>query len=153
MSVKAGLSSAVAFILIAHGAAAQAPSPLVGAWERASMTDARGEAAKPEPAFLMFSASGQFAQTVTPAGRPKLNKPLADMTRDELVARFQGVSARFGSYSVAGAKLTRKNIAHLSPAAEGTQETQNFRIENNVLILTTEGEKGEVRFKRMGAVQ
>jgi hypothetical protein len=152
MTIKAGLFSGLVFLLIVQSAAAQTPNPVVGAWERISMTDARGEVAKQEPAFLLFSASGHFAQTVTPAGRPKINKPLQDMTKEELLARFQGLSARFGTYTIAGDKLTRKNVAHISPAAEGTSETQLFRIDRDVLILTTEGEKGEVRFKRLEQV-
>jgi hypothetical protein len=149
MTIKSGLISGLAFLLVSHAAAAQAPNRLVGAWERVAMTDARGVAAKPEPAFLLFSADGHFAQTVTPSGRPKSDKPLQDMTREELLARFQGLQARFGAYTVAGDRLTRRNIAHVNPGAEGSQETQVFRIDHDLLILTTEGEKGEVRFKRL----
>jgi hypothetical protein len=113
------------------------------------MTNAQGAVADPVQAFLIFSASGHFAQTVMPDGRPKLSKPLPDMTKEELLARFQGLGARFGTYTLVGNKLTRKNVAHVNPAAEGTGETQLFRIEGDVLILTTEGEKGEVRFRRL----
>jgi hypothetical protein len=149
MHIKSKLLLGITFLLIVQIAGAQDPNRVVGAWERISLTDAKGVVAKPVPAFLIFSASGHFAQTVTPAGRPKVNKPLQDMTREELLARFQGLTARFGIYTVAGNKLTRKSITHVNPGAEGTDETQLFRIEGDVLILTTEGEKGEVRFRRL----
>jgi hypothetical protein len=147
MHIKSRLLLGFTFLLIVQVAGAQNPNPLVGAWERISMTDAQGAVAKQIPAFVIFSASGHFSQTVTPAGRPKINKPLPDMTREELLARFQGLGSRYGTYTVAGNKLTRKSIAHVNPGAEGTEETQLFRIEGDALILTTEGEKGEVRFR------
>lgn len=149
MRIKSTLLLALAFLLVVPNASAQNANPIVGAWERISMTNAQGPVTDPVTAFVMFSASGHFTQTVMPAGRSKLNKPLQDMTKEELLARFQGVAARFGTYTVAGNKLTRKNIAHINPGAEGTGETQSFRIEDDVLILTTEGEKGEVRFRRL----
>ena len=149
MVFKSTLIAVVGVLLIAQGAAARTAAGLVGAWERISMTNARGEAAKPEPAFLIFSDNGYFAQSVTPAGRPKVAKPLKELTRDELVARLEGVSARFGAYTVQGDRLTRRNIAHLEPAKEGAQETQIFRLQRDVLILSTPGEGGEVRFERM----
>ena len=153
MTIKSSLFSALVFAFVAQAAVAQAPGPLVGAWERVFMTDARGEPVKPQPAFLVFSATGQFAQTVTPAGRPKVDKPLQDQTKEELLARFQGVSARFGAYTVAGDRLTRRTTAHINPNDEGSSETQVFHIDHDVLVLTTEGQKGEIRFKRMAAAR
>jgi hypothetical protein len=152
MHIKSSLLLGFTLLLIVQAAGAQSPNPLVGAWERISMTDAQGAIVPQVPAFLIFSGSGHFAQTVTPAGRPKLNTPLQDMTREQLLARFQGLEARFGTYTVAGNKLTRKNIAHVNPGAEGTEETQLFRIEGDVLILTTEGGKREARFRRLQQV-
>ena len=70
------------------------------------------------------------------------------MTKEELVERFQRLEARRGTYTVAGNKLTRRNVSHGDPNQDGTEATQEFRIEGGVLILTTPTSKAEARFRR-----
>lgn len=130
--------------------AAQGGSPVVGAWQRITRTDAQGAPVTPEPAYLFLSATGQFAQMILPAGRPKLDKPVAQMTKEELLARFDGVTARYGTYTVVGNRLVRKNVSHSNPGAEGAGDDQLFRIEGDVMTLTNEKDKSEVRFRRLG---
>ena len=50
------------------------------------------------PAWLIMSENLYFTQTTLPLGRPKLNKPLNQMTREEILARLRGVVARQGTY-------------------------------------------------------
>ena len=132
---------------------AQGANPLVGTWERFSTTDAKGQPAQPQPpaAFLVMTANGYFSQIAVPRGRPKVDKPLMDMTKEELVARFADVIARRGSYSVEGNRLTRRDIVHTDPSTEGTDAVQTFRIEGDVLILgsTDPANKTENRFRRV----
>ena len=47
-------------------------------------------------------------------------------------------------------KLTRHDISNTNPGAEGGNQIQRFRIEGDLLILTTEDpkSKAEVRFQR-----
>ena len=156
MRALPALSIAVACLVStsAH-IAAQAPHPIVGAWERFSIKDSTGTDVTPPPpaAFVIFSAEGFYSQTAIPTGRAKVDKPLADQTKEELLARFNRTEARRGQYSISPSSrtLTRTYAASLNPNSEGSEpQVQRFRIEGDVLILTsvTPGNKSEVRFRR-----
>lgn len=141
--------------LASASVSAQSPHPIVGAWERFSIKDSTGTDISPAPAaaFTIFSAEGFYSQTAIPAGRPKLAKPLADYTREELLARFARTEARRGQYTISVSRktLTRTFTSSLDPDSEGgNPQVQNFRIDGDVLILTsvTPGNKSEVRFRR-----
>jgi hypothetical protein len=99
-----------------------------------------------------FSSDGFYEQMTIPAGRPKPAKPLADYTKEELLARFTRVEARRGRYTVSGTTLTRTYVASLNPNDEGRDpQVQRFRVEGDVLILTSTsaGNRGEARFRRV----
>ena len=133
-------------------ARAQAPT-VVGAWTRVSLRDSVGKSVQPPdaPAFVIFSANGFFSQSAIPAGRPKLNKELTALTKDELLARFQHVDAWRGTYAIAGTRLTRKTVADLDPDGEGTELVQVMRFGGDTLILTrpNPADKSEARFVRV----
>ena len=144
-----------AFAIFAWNATYAAPNPkaFVGTWERFAQKDAEGKPAEERTvrSFLLFSADGHYSQTTIPAGREKLDKPLQEMTKEELLNRFDGVRATYGAYMIAGNKLTRKFITVTSPNAEGSELAQTFRLEGETLILssTTAGSKAEARFRRV----
>ncbi len=144
-----------AFAVIAHNAtsAASNDKAFVGTWERFSSKDAEGRPVEERlvRSFLLFSADGHYSQTILPAGRDKLTKPVKEMTREELLNRFDGVGAHYGSYTIAGNKLTRKLITSTNPSSEGAEFAQTFRFEADTLILssTTAGSKAEARFRRV----
>ena len=144
---------ALLFVFVfAYGAStlAQHQNPLVGAWERFSLKNDEGvDIQPPEPAaFVIFTADGYFSQTVIPTGRNKLKKPLEDLTKDELLHRFQNLFACRGTYTVSGNTLTRRIISHTNPHIEGAELVQEFRLEGDLLILTRPGSKFEARFQR-----
>jgi lipocalin-like protein len=124
----------------------------VGTWERFSFTDVDG---KPKEdrfvrAHLIFTADGHYSQTLLPAGRDKSNKPLKEMTKEELLKRFEGTEAMYGTYSIAENKLIRKKLTNLNPNAEGQEFVQIFRFEGDVLILTLpRASTFEARFRRV----
>lgn len=138
-----------------HRAEAQDRAWLVGAWERFAMKDSTGADVRPVPpaAFAIFSADGSYVQMAIPTGRPKVDKPLADYTKEELLARFSGAEARRGRYSAMGTTLTRTYTVSLDPNAEGREpQVQHYRIDGDVLILTSTSpatNKSEVRFRRV----
>jgi hypothetical protein len=115
-----------------------------------SLKDAQGVVTQPPgpAAFVIFSADGFFSQTAIPAGRKKVDKPVDQLTKEELVERFQRLEVRRGTYTITGNKLTRRNISHVDPNQEGTEANQEFRIDARMLILTTPGNKAEARFQR-----
>jgi hypothetical protein len=151
MTVRSTLA-AIALLAVTCAAASAQTNPLVGAWQRMSDINAAGiQQQPPAPAaFLILSADGFYSQTAIPEGRAKVNKPLDQMTKEELVARFDRVTDRRGTYTIVGNKLTRHDISNTNPGAEGGDQIQLFRIEGDVMILTTEDpkSKAEVRFRR-----
>ncbi len=145
---------------------AQTQSPLVGAWERVSAINmeriAEGEIVQPPSpvSFLMFSADGFFSQIGIPTGRPKVSKPLDQMTKEELLQRFNRLGARRGTYTVTGNRLSRKLVTNTNPNQDGIEQLQLFRIEGGILVLSSADPKlknglpgvtvpqGEYRFRR-----
>ena len=118
------------------------------------MKDSTGADVSPLPpaAFTIFSANGWYSQMAIPTGRAKVNKPLADYTKEELLERFSRAEARRGRYSTMGTTLTRTYTASLDPNAEGRDpQVQHYRVVGDVLILTSTSptNKSEVRFRRV----
>jgi hypothetical protein len=160
MRVRLLLAALLASTIVhTHTAAAQeaANAPFVGAWERIYIVSPEGKVTQDlskgigVPAFLIMSANGYFTQTTLPEGRPKLKKPRNEMTKEELLAMLRGVVVRQGTYTVSGNDLTRKTVTNLDPTAEDAPaETQQFRFEGDVMILTQrEQPKRDVRFRRV----
>lgn len=122
----------------------QSTNPLVGTWERISLKRGNMEGQPPAaPEFLIISADGYFSESEIPEGREKVNKPLDQMTKEELVARYQHTAASRGTYTIEGNVLRRKHIADLNPSAEGSDQVRNFRFEGDILVLSAGG-PGEV---------
>jgi hypothetical protein len=61
--------------------------------------DAEGKATQPPApaAFLVFTADGFFSQNAIPTARPRVNKPLDQLSKEELLQRFNRVEARRGT--------------------------------------------------------
>jgi hypothetical protein len=129
----------------------QNPNPLVGVWERTSLMRGTTQGQPPAaPEFLIVTADGYFSQSEIPAERAKLSKPLDQMTKEELVARFKEVGASRGTYTIVGKTFIRKHVADINPGAEGNDQARDFRIEGDTLILTSVSGGGlEARFKRV----
>ena len=148
------ITRALLVVLLVHtGVAVAQSSPLTGAWERVSLRDSAGTILQPPgpAAFAIYSANGYFSQTAIPTGRPSSDKPLTDMSKEELLARFQGVSASRGTYAISGDRLTRKSLSNLNPAQEGGELVQVFRVAGDTLILSSPNpaSRGEARFVRV----
>jgi len=125
-------------------AMAQSTNPLVGSWERISLMRGTTQGQPPAaPEFLILSADGYFSESEIPEGREKVSKPLDQMTKEELVARYTRTAASRGTYTIQGNVLTRKHIADLNPSAEGSDQVRNFRFEGDILVLSAGG-PGEV---------
>ena len=152
---RSGIRSVVAAVLsgslftFSAPIGAQQSTALLGAWERIALRSAQGVSLQPpaSPAFLIL-ADGHFIQVIIPDGRPKVAKPIAEMTREELLSRFTGVVARRGTYTVQDSVITRVDEANSDPNAEGRRDVQSFRIEGDVLILRESGGV-EARFRRL----
>ena len=153
MILKPSLAAAAAAFLLVQPALAQTPSPLAGAWERTVFIDASGKTQPQQPAFFVFTGDGHFVQSVVPAGRPKATKPVPEMTKEELLGRFQGLDFRFGTYTTAAGKITFHDVANINSANEGREQVRLFHIDRDVLTITAEGQTGELQYRRMPAVK
>jgi len=132
---------------------AQAKDPVAGAWERISQKNlTTGEVqAAPNPQLRVIYANGHYIQFTAEAGRNKTDKPIAELTKDEMVDRLR-MQGNSGTYRVEGTRLTRKIITAAAPVNEGRETTTDFRIEGDVLITTStnaQGQKSESRFRKL----
>jgi hypothetical protein len=128
--------------LLAVPATAQNANSLVGSWERVRSDP------PDEMAFLIFSNDGFFTQTILPTDRPKINKPLRDLTKEELVVRYEQLVARRGPYRVEGNRLIRRDVAHHNPNLIGRDRIDRWRIEGGMLILSNEQGKDTDWYQR-----
>ncbi len=128
---------------------------LVGAWERVSALDATGRPATSSPGLLIISADGNYIYTDIPPNRPKVNKPLDQMSREELLARFQGLSVRRGTWTLSGNRWSRVELGSENPNLEGSEAVRLWRIEGDQLVLysTDPENKTENRWKRVMPVR
>ena len=144
---------AVLVLMVVPSLASAQNASLPGAWERVSIKGADGNLAQPQPpaAFLVMTADGFWSQTASPIGRAKINKPVKDLSREELISRFTEVEGRRGTYTAVAGKLTRHNVSSGNPNDEGTDQVQMFTIDGDTLILTSPDpkSKAEVRFRRV----
>ena len=132
-------------------AIAETENGLVGVWEMIALRNDKGlERPPPFPLnHLIFSAEGYFSQTALPVKRPKINKSMEKLTREELLSRFKNLSARFGTYEVSGSQLMRWTYSHSNPNRENYVTTCEFRIEGDVMTLTHSGTKSEAKWRRL----
>ncbi len=138
--------------LLAHRADANAPNnkAFIGAWERFAGKDSEGQPSTTViPSYLIFSANGHFVQATNPLGREKLDKPVKEMTKEELLNRFESSGGTYGTYTLAGNTLTRKIVSVTNPNLEGTEIKQTYKFEGDLLILNSTRTKSEARFRRL----
>lgn len=140
-------------MLLTQRANANAPNrkAFVGAWERIFSSTNEGKPIEGPSvrSHLVFSAEGHFAQASNPSAREKLDKPVKEMTKEELLNRFEFIQSSYGDYSIAGDLLTRKQLSNANPNSEGKDFSQRFRFEGDLLILNSTTTKSEVRFRRL----
>ena len=130
---------AVFAALLASSTVATAQSPIVGTWEGPIMTRMDGKMVG-IPCHLIYTAEGYFSRLCVPdRAKVKDFKDLAGLAKDEIVTLLEHLTAQFGTYSVAGNKLTRTVSAAKIPNVEGQSVTLTWRIDNGDLIVAGDG--------------
>ena len=113
------------------------PHPLVGTWEEIDgRTGFDGGPGLRRANMLIVGPDGYYMTLALPPNRPKVNKPLTEMTREELLARFAEIHGNRGSYSISGDRWTTDRLASIDPNEEPRRIVRIFRIEGDVLTLT-----------------
>ena len=131
----------IALVFWVEPALTQTSPSIVGAWERTRREPPA------LPAFIMFSADGYFSMTILPAGRPEGS--IRELTREELLVRYERLVARRGPYSIDGNRLTRHDEAHHNPNLVGRTNLNLFRIEGGMLIFSSEDGIDTEWYRRM----
>lgn len=127
-------------------------NPLVGTWEEIDgRVGAEGNVAPTRPNMLIFGADGYYMSSALPPNRPRVNKPLSEMTKEELVARFTEVRVQRGVYQVSGDRVTTQRLASADPNEESRRIVRVFRIEGDVMTLSAPDPavKLQSRFRRL----
>ncbi len=137
-------------LALSLGLSAQGRDPVAGAWEQLpNPAAAAGQGQNPPPHVIY--ANGHYVQFTASAGRAKLQKPTAEMTREELLDRYR-MQGQYGTYRIDGTRLIRMSIAAANPNNEGREFTYEFRVDGDTLILTTQNAQGqptETRYRRL----
>jgi hypothetical protein len=154
-----------AFVLAAPPILAQAPSSaqssqcsptrLVGTWERVSLLRNALSVQPPDaPLFVKFSSDGHWSMMEMP-DRPKVEKPLEQLTEQELLTRFDKVEGGYGTWTLKGDVLTRRHLANIAPGGEGSNQDRTCIFEGEILALIGTGanRSPQARFKRLPAQQ
>ena len=154
-ALPVGTLAAAATVLLAGAprASAQIAEDLVGTWERVDTRDAAGIRRQP-PApvtHLILGADGRFAHVAVPADRPAVSGATADMSREELLSLFGGVTAVYGTWTVEDGLLTRTAITHTHPAMVGSELVQRVRMVGDTLVLSASdlNDQTQARFIRV----
>src|SRR5262245_8193405 len=144
----------LALLLSSIGLLAQSADPLAGAWEHLGgknfTTNTERVAANP-PLRLIY-ANGHYIQFVAPANRQRIPKPLPQMTKEELTTRVKGVEGQPGTYRLEETRHIRNDVSAHDPRNEGREDTFEFRIECDTLVIkgkTQIGEEFENRYRRL----
>jgi hypothetical protein len=149
----AALAVILAFPSLVSSALAQSADPVAGAWELVSAKNLKtGEMQQlTTPPLHVVYRDGHYVQFAAAANRTKGNTPRAEMTKEQLVERYN-LQGQYGTYRVAGNKLTRRTISAALPDNEGRENSSDFRIEGDTLIVTATGANGgltESRYRRL----
>jgi hypothetical protein len=132
---------------------AQAKDPVAGAWEQTAQKNlTTGTVTQLQaPPLQVIYANGHFVQFTAASDRKKIDKPTAEMTKDELVDRLR-MQGQFGTYRIQGTQLVKKIVAATGPSNVGREATLDVRVEGDTLITTGQnaaGEKTESRYRKL----
>ena len=161
--MKTRLFLLTVLVLALAAAVLAADNPLVGTWEVVSST--RDGKEIPPPSFLpgvrpgimhcIYSPDGYFMVLVSAANRRQNKTPVPEdqWTKEDWQRRYQGTDAAFGTYSVAGDKVTRRALSWMDPGSSPAQDSVwTFRKEGEDIVLNItrpSGGKEEERIRRM----
>lgn len=123
---------------------------LVGIWKRVSAKNVDTGQENTAPVWLIVTKT-HFSVVGSTADRKKIDKPLDEMTKEQLRDRIRFLG-NYGTYKVEGNKMIRHRIAAINPLNEGTDLTQEFRFEGDYVTFKFKSRAGnnlETKLKRV----
>ena len=115
----------------------QARSALEGVWDEIRLREGNAaDGQKPNHMRRMF-IDGYYSLTNASEGRRKIDKPVAQMTREELLDRFRSLQVQDGTYQVTGPNriLLKRRVSQF-PENHGTEQVMEWSIDaSGVLSL------------------
>jgi len=151
------LVSALIFVL-GFKVQAQKNNAFVGVWEEVGGTNAKGEQETGNAGMRrIFTADGFYSITFGRqcAGTQVVNKPLPEMSKEELLDRLRCVIAQDGNFTVDGDKMTITRRSANVPQNIGTTQVMQWKVENGELSLKILSDTGQApvgqitRYKRL----
>lgn len=129
-------------------------SRLVGTWERVSLLRNALSVQPPDaPLFVKFGADGYWSMMEMPDDRPKVDKPLQQLSAKELFTRFDKVEGGQGTWTVKadGSVVTRRHLVNIAPGGENSSQDRLCWFEGDILALVGTGanRSPQARFKRL----
>lgn len=118
--------------------------PFEGVWDEIRLREGNASATqKPNHMRRMF-IDGYYSLTNASEGRPRNDKPVAEMTREELLDRFRSLQVQDGTYEVTGPNTIRlKRRISQFPENHGTEQVMEWSIDRaGVLSLKIIQETG-----------
>jgi hypothetical protein len=127
---------------------------LVGTWERVSLLRNALSVQPPDaPLFVKFGADGYWSMMEMPDDRPKIDKPLEQLTVKELFTRFDKVEGGQGTWTIKadGSIVTRRHVVNIAPGGENNNQDRLCWFEDETLALVGTGSNRspQARFRRL----
>ena len=124
---------------------------LVGTWERISLLRNALSVQPPDaPLFVKFGSDGHWSMMEMPE-RPKIDKPLDQLTAKELFTRFDSVDGGYGTWTIKGDVVTRRHLVNIGAGGENNSQDRSCLFENEILALigVNSGRTPQARFRRL----
>ena len=127
-------------------------NPLIGSWVRFSLLRNGFSVQPPDaPLYVKFSSDGYWSMMEFPADRPKANRPLPQLTPQELFVRFENLDGGWGDYTQNGMLNIRHHKAGLGPGGGESDQIREWSFEGNILLLAGTGgiRSPQARFRKL----
>jgi hypothetical protein len=154
--VKAHMA-ALAALLVSATTLAQTSDPVAGVWEQIpgrNVTSGETQRLEAPPLRIIFS-DGYFVQFRAAANRAKIQVPREQMTKEQLLERYN-IQGQYGTYRISAGRLVRKTLVAADPNNEGREGASDFRVERDVLIISNRNAQGQTlegHYKRLSPIR
>jgi len=136
---------------------AQAQTPLTGVWEVEEITrdGGRFQGTSTEPGLIFFGDEHYSVMHVN-APRPlePEDTPRRELSYEQMLAAYDPFTANAGTYEVEGTTVTMRPSVTLSARfISGVEATSEYRMDGDMLVLTSTNDDGERTIRTLVRVE